>query len=235
MSSLKLPIFMTFWLLLLNACVTINVYFPAAAAEKAADEIIDGVWGEKPSKPRRQTSPSLSKEPSVKEPEEENLWGEPEEKPKAAPVPDKESKAPPIPASIFSYGFIRLLDFVITPAYAAPNLDISTPRIKALEDRMAKRHRKLRQGYIKGAIGLTKDGLIQLRTPKKIPLKHRSKVKRLISEENQDRLQLYSEIAKANGKPQWVGKIRKIFAKRWIERASSGWMYQDNKGRWKRK
>ncbi len=30
----------------LGACVTINVYFPAAAAEKAADRIIDEVWGE---------------------------------------------------------------------------------------------------------------------------------------------------------------------------------------------
>lgn len=35
------------------ACVTINIYFPAAAAEKAADKIIDDVWqlknsGEKP-------------------------------------------------------------------------------------------------------------------------------------------------------------------------------------------
>ena len=28
------------------ACVTINVYFPAAAAEKAADRIIDEVWGD---------------------------------------------------------------------------------------------------------------------------------------------------------------------------------------------
>lgn len=26
------------------ACVTINIYFPAAAAEKAADRIIDEVW-----------------------------------------------------------------------------------------------------------------------------------------------------------------------------------------------
>lgn len=37
---------------ILSACVTINIYFPAAAAEKAADKIIDDVWqlknGEKP-------------------------------------------------------------------------------------------------------------------------------------------------------------------------------------------
>ncbi len=30
--------------LALPACVTINIYFPAAAAEKAADKIIDEVW-----------------------------------------------------------------------------------------------------------------------------------------------------------------------------------------------
>lgn len=28
----------------LNACVTINIYFPAAAAEKAADKVIDEIW-----------------------------------------------------------------------------------------------------------------------------------------------------------------------------------------------
>jgi uncharacterized protein YdbL (DUF1318 family) len=37
-------------LLLAAACVTINVYFPAAAAEKAADRIIDDVW-KNPAKP----------------------------------------------------------------------------------------------------------------------------------------------------------------------------------------
>jgi hypothetical protein len=31
-------------LLGLSACVTINIYFPAAAAEKAADKIIEEVW-----------------------------------------------------------------------------------------------------------------------------------------------------------------------------------------------
>lgn len=39
----------------LSACVTINIYFPAAAVEKAADKIIDEVWksqqADKPAKP----------------------------------------------------------------------------------------------------------------------------------------------------------------------------------------
>ena len=34
--------------LLATACVTINIYFPAAAAEKAADRIIEEVWGAQP-------------------------------------------------------------------------------------------------------------------------------------------------------------------------------------------
>jgi len=35
----------------LSACVTINIYFPAAAAEKAADKIIDEVWQTQQDKP----------------------------------------------------------------------------------------------------------------------------------------------------------------------------------------
>jgi hypothetical protein len=47
------------------ACVTINIYFPAAAAEKAADKIIEEVWqikkpeaGEKTEQPVSPPSPS---------------------------------------------------------------------------------------------------------------------------------------------------------------------------------
>ena len=33
---------------MMTGCVTINIYFPAAAAEKAADKIIEEVWQLKP-------------------------------------------------------------------------------------------------------------------------------------------------------------------------------------------
>ncbi len=51
--------------LALSACVTINIYFPASAAEKAADKIIDEVWqtqgsGAKPDD--AQTPPPANKE-----------------------------------------------------------------------------------------------------------------------------------------------------------------------------
>lgn len=42
---------------LLSACVTINIYFPAAAAEKAADRIIAEVW-----QLQQQNEPSQTKE-----------------------------------------------------------------------------------------------------------------------------------------------------------------------------
>lgn len=43
--------------LALGACVTINIYFPAAAAERAADRIIDEVW---------QLQPGAAKPPAAK-------------------------------------------------------------------------------------------------------------------------------------------------------------------------
>ena len=45
-----------------SACVTINIYFPAAAAERAADRIIDEVWQLR----EGQTSPATSAEEGAK-------------------------------------------------------------------------------------------------------------------------------------------------------------------------
>lgn len=43
---------------LMSACVTINIYFPAAAAEKAADKIIDEVWQLKKSQEGKAAEPA---------------------------------------------------------------------------------------------------------------------------------------------------------------------------------
>ncbi len=44
MTMNRLPGVMIVGAALLAGCVTINIYFPAAAVEKAADRIIDEVW-----------------------------------------------------------------------------------------------------------------------------------------------------------------------------------------------
>lgn len=37
---------------IVTSCVTINVYFPAAAVEKAADRFVDEVWGDESTEPK---------------------------------------------------------------------------------------------------------------------------------------------------------------------------------------
>ena len=52
----------------LSACVTINIYFPAAAAEKAADKIIEEVWQtQKPAHPTSNQAQPAANQPAAKE------------------------------------------------------------------------------------------------------------------------------------------------------------------------
>lgn len=48
-----------------TACVTINIYFPAAAAERVADQVIDEVWnlGNPASTPAGETAPKTGEQP----------------------------------------------------------------------------------------------------------------------------------------------------------------------------
>jgi uncharacterized protein len=51
-------IFNFFWVVLVASCVTVNVYFPASAVQKAADEIVDDVQGKEAKPPAKPESPS---------------------------------------------------------------------------------------------------------------------------------------------------------------------------------
>lgn len=196
----------------LTACVTINVYFPAAAAEKAADQIIDKVWGEENKKS--------------------------EESPKKPDSNQKTPAAKPANTSqVFSMPWMMAVEnWFISPVHAAEaDLDISSPDIEALQSSLAKRFKQLSAYYASGAVGLTNDGLVELRDPSLVPLNARAQVNKLIQGENSDRQNLYREIASANSHPEWTGNIQKTFAKRWIDRAQKGWWYQTPKGEWKQK
>ena len=50
---------------MLPACVTINIYFPAAAADKAADKIIEEVWQLKDGQNKDGASPKDATQPKV--------------------------------------------------------------------------------------------------------------------------------------------------------------------------
>ena len=191
-------------LLLVTACVTINVYFPAEAAVKAADRIILDVYGENP-------DGKSEEQPAEKEP---TSW--------------QQDAPAPTPLAL------RALNWLVAPAQAEADISIDTPAIRQLMARMEQRHRQLAPHYTSGAVGMTTDGRITLRDQKLVPLKDRNAVKSLVSQENRDRDALYTEIARANGHPEWESEIRQTFAKRWVANARSGWYYMDG-GSWKQK
>ncbi|MCC6610934.1 MAG: YdbL family protein [Burkholderiales bacterium] len=120
-------------------------------------------------------------------------------------------------------------------AAAQANLDIDTPAIRSLTASMQQRHAQLAPLYASGAVGITRDGLVALRDAGAVPLAQRAQVNALVAAENQDRLALYREIARANGHPEWESDIRAKFGERWIARASAGWWVQDPGGNWRKK
>lgn len=193
-------------LLFATACVTINVYFPAAEAQKAADQIIDGVLGSEAKTPKSTTTPAPQ---SSLYRYDQTMW----------------------------FGFAAtLLDWIVPSANAqSADLNVNTPAIRQITQSMEARHAALKPYYDSGAIGFTKDGLIDIHDQNSIALAERSSAKKLVSDENADRGNLYREIAKANNHPDWEADIRKTFAQRWIDKAAAAWYYQDASGTWKRK
>jgi len=184
--------------LALAACVTVNVYFPAAAAEKAADRIIEDIWG-------------------------------PGTEPK--PAGDEQSSLGHSAGDVLH----AALDFVIPAAHAQADIDISSPAIRALTASMRGRAAQLDPFFSSGAVGLTADGLVEIRDANAVALADRNKLKKLVADENADRGSLYREIATANGNPGWEPEIRSTFAERWIANARKGWYYKTSAGAWQQK
>jgi uncharacterized protein YdbL (DUF1318 family) len=120
-------------------------------------------------------------------------------------------------------------------AAAQANLSIDTPAVKALRNSLRERHQQILPHYESGAVGLTREGTVALRDANLVPLAQRAQVNTLIAGGNQDRAELYREIARANGHPEWEPEIRSTFAQRWIDRAKPGWYYQDANGNWVQK
>ena len=121
-----------------------------------------------------------------------------------------------------------------TMAWAAADIEINTPGITALTQSMQNRYTQLSPLLSSGAVGLTADGLIAVHDAGAIPLAERQAVNALVTAENNDRKNLYQEIARANGHPEWAVDIRNTFALRWIQRAQTDWWIQSAKG-WQQK
>ncbi len=194
-------------LALLVGCVTINVYFPAAAAQKAADQVIGNIMG--PDSQGATPAPASS-----------------------APTASSDNGAP----QPLGMRMLDAVIPAASAAQSEPNLDVKTPAIQAIEARMRGRFQSILKGLLdSGAIGFTHDGDVAVHDASRIPLSQRAQANQAIAAENADRAQLYKQIADANGHPEWAQRMRESFAKQWISRARSGWYYKDASGNWKRK
>lgn len=191
--------------LMLTACVTINIYFPAAAADKVADEIIKDIQ---------------DNDKSPKNPQ--------------APETGPKSERSDLKTSLF-HAIDQAIGFAISSAQAAEaDLSIDSPEIRQLTASMEQRFASLRGFYVSGAIGIKSDGFLAVKDAASVALKDRNQVNKLVAAENADRQALYQAIANANGHPEWVTQIKSTFAARWISNAQPGWWVQSG-GAWKQK
>ena len=122
-----------FSILLLTACVTINIYFPAAAAEKVADEIIKGIQAEESHEfvPDDVTLP------------QSNING--------------------LHIGFYQVIDNLLNVIVSPAYAEAANLSVNTAGISRLRSTMRTRFSALRPFYLSGVVGIKSDGFITSR------------------------------------------------------------------------
>ncbi len=194
---------------LLAACVTINIYFPAAAAEKVADEIIEEIQNEESN--NQQQVPDDKQLTPEDDPFSSNQHG------------------------VIESIAVALLNTLVSQAHAEEvDLNADSAEVRKLKASMRARYNALKEFYANGSVGILNNGLIAVRNPGSIPLSIRNQVNQLVNTENSDRRKLYQAIATANGHPEWAQQIQQTFARRWIAKAQPGWWYKDGSG-WKQK
>lgn len=192
--------------LVTTACVTINIYFPAAAAEEAARTIVRDV-----------------------------LQGEQQQEVPPAAEPQSGIAPPPERPGLWLIAVGRTLELLVAPAQAAQaDININTSAIRAIRASMQQRQGDLAPFYRSGAIGFDGNGSVAVRDLNAASLAQRNTLKNLVAQENADRANLYREIAHANGHPEWEGDVRATFAKVWVQEALAGYWYQQG-GAWKQK
>ena len=194
--------------LLLSACVTINVYFPAAEAKEAAREFVEKV---------------------IDDADKVQIKETPADGGGMAMLHKR------FDFDVSGFDPWMLVGIGSAQAQSAPDITIKTPAIQAIQSRMESRFAStLRAGFDSGALGFTSDGLITVRDAGKLELKDRVSMNAAVADDNRDRKAVYRVVAVANGHPEWESQIRDVFAKHWIASARSGWWYQSG-GAWKQK
>lgn len=151
------------------------------------------------------------------------VWGPQTETEKVAPPAEK------APGS----SLYRLLQ--PASAYAAQDINVSTPAIRSIKESIKNRAEQLIEFLNAGNIGISADGLLKVRSNEGLSLKQNGQINKLVGAENQDRMRLYQEIASANGFPDKAGEVQGIFAESWRNQAKPGWYLEKSDGSWSQK
>jgi uncharacterized protein YdbL (DUF1318 family) len=239
-------------LLLLSAsgagCITINVYFPVAELEEAAEAIVKdvrSVEGEGDGAPQGNEGASA-------DPEKAPTAGEPASPAEASGPGEEEAQRELSLPGRTGRGLFALFEVPAARAAArAPEegkgaagdgqkgkikIDISTPVIKGIRETLKKRHPRLVPFFEKGALGEGWDGHVALRLTEGLSLKEKRDLQALLKEENDDRKNLYTEIARENEiEATRAADIGALFAVEWQETSKTGWWIEKEKGKWIKK
>jgi uncharacterized protein YdbL (DUF1318 family) len=129
------------------------------------------------------------------------------------------------------------IDFSPPSAMAqTPDINITTPAIRRLIASRKQRYNSLVPLLNRCVLGENNRGLLELRSLQGVSLKEKASAQALLEQENQDRQQLYRELATANQLPtSRIGEIASIFAKVNVKEARPGWCVQVSNGHWEKK
>ncbi|MHB1778552.1 DUF1318 domain-containing protein [Acidithiobacillus sp.] len=204
-------------LMALSACVTVNIYFPAAAAQKLADQVVGEVY-----KAAAKGALPAPVAPAVSAPARS-----------AAPATDSLSMASPYHAA--SYLLAMGFSAISGTAEAAANLDASSPGVQSARAQVEALATQMHPYFVSGAVGYTANGEVTIHDAAAVSLPQRAPLNGLVGSYNQALSNLYQQIADANGHPEWAGQIQQTFAQAWINKAPAGYWYQSPSGQWQQK
>ena len=206
---------------LLAACaiITVNVYFPEKAVKEAYKSLDDMLL-----KNGADKTPATDKQPA----------GEP-----VAPAEKPQSR---LFNELPSFSFAQVAQAAESDADALAVELASMPEVLKAYDDMNRRLPRLTILFDSGAVGLTNQGLINVRDKSKAGAQDEG----LVNSENQSRKTVITSMAKAilkinkvkESKPaldQVMGKAAATYAETKRESAKPGWWYQLPNGRWLQK
>ena len=191
----------------LLGCVTINVYFPEAAAQKAADQFIGNVLD--------RTAPRRGRQ-------RRNRRSRPTATTGSHRAFGRCCWTCSIPARAGA---------------ETPNISIQTPQIQAIQARMQQRFDGAlgaNAGQRRGRLHPRRHGR-RARRREGAAEPARAGQRRGRRREPRSRRAVPRRSPVANGHPEWEPQIRATFAKQLDRAAHAGWYYQDAAGAWQKK